>query len=496
MREMTPKKPFRPRFATLRRQLLWSYGVLIVVVFAMVAAFTWLFLDYYAQVDELLSMNAATATISIKLEETHQLLENTINYEDASYIEPYRSKRADLESYIKEYDVLALKTADLLNDYEAYYQFLEIQEIILIYGMESDILLDLFNAGAKRFDLYDKLYSLRDLNYRAYGLQSALLVRQNNYLRRFYTSYAPVVRRRLTALLSATLLFVVFSVIWTLRQASAISKPLHTLVLMHMDLAEGNFRAVRPVNARNQEIRALGDAFVFMSERLLESLETEKRALIMESSLRQAKLETLQAQINPHFLFNALNAVRSLSQIEKAPKTENMVDALSAFLRYNLEKADSSIALEEECANAEHYLKIQKMRFGDRLDYSIKVEPEVFRVSVPSLLIQPLIENAIIHGIEPSKDGGSVRLSARKQIMGDDVRTIIEVSDDGVGMSEDSRRSLKMDLAADFLITGEHVGIRNTWRRMLLIDPGAEMQFLENAAGRGTLVRLSLSMEA
>ncbi|MDT8299113.1 MAG: hypothetical protein RQ801_12470, partial [Spirochaetaceae bacterium] len=170
---MSPPKPFRPRFTTIRRQLLWSYGVLIIIVFAMVAAFTWLFLDYYAQVDELLSMNAATATISIKLEETHQLLENTINYEDASYIEPYHTKRADLESYIKEYDVLALKTADLLNDYDAYYQFLEIQEIILIYGMESDILLDLFNAGATRYDLYDKLYSLRDLNYRAYELQSA-----------------------------------------------------------------------------------------------------------------------------------------------------------------------------------------------------------------------------------------------------------------------------------------------------------------------------------
>ncbi|MDF1566394.1 MAG: sensor histidine kinase [Spirochaetaceae bacterium] len=493
---MSPPKPFRPRFTTIRRQLLWSYGVLIIIVFAMVAAFTWLFLDYYAQVDELLSMNAATATISIKLEETHQLLENTINYEDASYIEPYHTKRADLESYIKEYDVLALKTADLLNDYDAYYQFLEIQEIILIYGMESDILLDLFNAGATRYDLYDKLYSLRDLNYRAYELQSALLVRQNNYLRRFYTSYAPVVRHRLTVLLTATLLFVVFSVIWTLRQASAISKPLHELVLMHMDLADGNFRAVRPVKAQNQEIRALGDAFVFMSERLSESLETEKRALIMESSLRQAKLETLQAQINPHFLFNALNAVRSLSQIEQAPKTENMVDALSAFLRYNLEKADSSIALEEECANAEHYLKIQKMRFGERLNYSISVEPEVFRVSVPSLLIQPLIENAIIHGIEPSKDGGSVRLTVRKQIMDDNVRTIIEVLDDGVGMSEESRRSLETELATDFLITGEHVGIRNTWRRMLLVDSGAEMQFLENAGGRGTLVRLSLSMEA
>jgi sensor histidine kinase YesM len=473
--------------------LLWSYGVLILVILSMVAAFAWMFLDYYARVDELLSMNAATATISIKLQETHQLLENTINYEDPSYVRPYRAKRADLESYIKEYDVLALRTADLLDDYEAYYQFLEIQKLVLVYGSESDILLDLFGEGAKRFDLYNRLYSLRDLNYHIYELQSALLVRQNNYLRRFYADYAPIIRRRLIMLFSGTLLFVAFSVFWTLRQASAISNPLHELVLMHLDLADGNFRSVKPVAARNKEIRALGDAFVFMSDKLSESMETEKKALIMESSLKQAKLETLQAQINPHFLFNALNAVRSLSQKENAVQTENIVDALSAFLRYNLMAGDSTIALEEEFANADHYLKIQKMRFGDRLDYSIELEPEVSGILIPCLLIQPLVENAIIHGLEPLKDGGKVKLSARLDRTSEAVRAIIEVVDDGVGISDTVREGLTSEFGAEFIITGEHVGILNTWRRMILIDHQAKLEFLDSPEGRGTLVRVSLT---
>lgn len=449
-----------------------------------------MFLDYYTKVDELLSMNAATATITIKLKETHQLLENTINYDDPSFILPYHDKRDDLTAYIREYDALVLRTAELHKDYDAYYQFLEIQELILVYVLESDNLLDLFGHGVKGFELFDKLISLRDLNYRTYELQSALLGRQNNYLRRFYTEYAPVIRRRLLGLLSVVFLFLVFSVIWTLRQAESVSEPLHRLVLMNIALAGGNFEAVEPLDARNEEVRQLGEAFTFMALKLSESIETEKRALIMESSLKQAKLETLQAQINPHFLFNALNTVRSLSQLENAAQTESLIDTLSAFLRNNLENQKSQKDLADEFTTAEHYLTIQKMRFGKRLNYSIELSPEISKVKVPSLLIQPLVENAIIHGIEPLKDGGVINLTGRLV----DGSAVIEVSDNGFGMEEAMMAELDKELGSDIEIGGSHVGIRNTWRRLVLIDPDARMNFFRNPTGRGTVVRIILSV--
>jgi len=489
MRDYSPPNDGRPRFATIRRQLLWSYGVLVFLILGLTASFGWMFLDYYAQVDELLSLNASTATITIKLEDTHQLLENTINYEDESYIRPYRNRRDDLEDYIREYDSLALRTAELLNDFDAYYQFLEIQELILIYAAESDILLSLFGRGAQRIELYDKLYSLRDLNYRIYELQSALLVRQNNYLRNFYNDYAPLVRRRLIGLSGIALVFVLFAVVWTLRQAAAISRPLHRLATMNMELAAGRFDAVEPLEARNREIQALADSMVYMAARLSDSIELEKRNFIMENSLKQARLEALQAQVNPHFLFNALNTVKSLSQIEDATRTESILEALAAFLRYTLENPDSQVTVSQEFAMAEHYLRIQKMRFGNRLSYEVDLDEAVADVLVPSLIVQPLVENAVIHGIEPRKDGGTVHLSAAPE---DVDRTCIEVFDDGAGMSEDDLARIETLLFREPTIEGTHVGLRNTWRRLKLVDPDAHMEFRKSNAG-GVVVRLSLS---
>jgi sensor histidine kinase YesM len=258
---------------------------------------------------------------------------------------------------------------------------------------------------------------------------------------------------------------------------------------MNMKLAGGDFSAVKPLDARNAEIRQLGEAFSYMSGKLSESMETEKRALVMESSLRQARLETLQAQINPHFLFNALNTVRSLSQVESAVQTEAILDALSAFLRYNLEKQDSMVSLADEFAMAEHYLKIQKMRFGKRLNYDIQLGSELSSFRVPSLLVQPLVENSLVHGLESLKDGGSVLLSAylERGI------AVIEISDNGVGMSPALISQLNGELAGDVIIDGSHVGIRNTLKRLKLTDPAAEMMFLENPRGRGLLVRITLS---
>ena len=489
MRETSPKISSRPRFTTIRRQLLWSYGVLIILILAMVGAFSSMFLDYYSKVDELLSMNAATATITIKLKETHQLLENTINYDDPSFIRPFHEKRNDMSAYIREYDAQVLKTAELHGDFDTYYHFQEIQELLLDYVLESDTLLELFGQGMRGFILFDKLISLRGLNYRIYELQLTLLGRQNNYLRHVYTEYAPVIRRRFLGLIVIVFLVLIFSIIWTLKQAAAISEPLHRLVHMNMALAGGNFDADEPLNARNEEVRQLGDAFTFMVGKLSESIETEKKALIMESSLKQAKLETLQAQINPHFLFNALNTVRSLSQLENAEQTEGIIDALSAFLRYNLDNQKSLMNLEDEFTTAEHYLTIQKMRFGKRLEYSIILAPEISLVKVPSLLIQPLVENAIIHGIEPLKDGGVIQLTGCLE----DGHAIIKISDNGMGMGEMMMAELDKELGSDVEVGGTHVGIRNTWKRLVLTDPDARMNFLPNQDGRGTVVRILLS---
>jgi signal transduction histidine kinase len=160
-------------------------------------------------------------------------------------------------------------------------------------------------------------------------------------------------------------------------------------------------------------------------------LSSELRLERMEKSYSQARLNALRMQLDPHFLFNALNTISS--HVERDPRlTRNMIEHLGDLLRLSLETKDrQEVPLAEELAFLDHYLEIQKIRFGDQLTIDIDVTPEVRYALVPSLFLQPLVENAIRHGISRRISGGGVMVTARA--VGDNI--VIQVEDDGVGLA-------------------------------------------------------------
>ena len=159
-------------------------------------------------------------------------------------------------------------------------------------------------------------------------------------------------------------------------------------------------------------------------------LASELQKEILERSLLQTNLCMLRMQLEPHFLFNALNAISS-QVVSDAKLARDMIEDLGALLRLSLEFRNShEISLAEELKILEHYLAIQKVRFGSRLIISSCIDPAVRFASVPSLLIQPLVENAIHHGISRRASGGTVKISAQR--VGDNVE--IHVTDDGIGL--------------------------------------------------------------
>ncbi|MCW5558977.1 MAG: histidine kinase, partial [Verrucomicrobiae bacterium] len=157
--------------------------------------------------------------------------------------------------------------------------------------------------------------------------------------------------------------------------------------------------------------------------------ERETQAASLEAKLTQSRLHALQAQLQPHFLFNALNGIALL--VRRDPRTaEEMIASLSELLRASLSRSGrQEIPLREELELLERYLELQTMRFGDRLTVERRVDPAALEVLVPSLLFQPLVENAIRHGIEPLAEPGWVRISAICE--GSDL--ILEVEDNGAG---------------------------------------------------------------
>ena len=167
-------------------------------------------------------------------------------------------------------------------------------------------------------------------------------------------------------------------------------------------------------------------AYRYYERYMSSELELER----LEKSYSQARLNALRMQLDPHFLFNALNTISS--HVERDPKlTRLMIEHLGDLLRMSLESKDrQEVPLAEELAFLDHYLAIQKIRFGRRLKLEIDVAPEVRYAQVPSLFLQPLVENAIRHGISHRASGGTVQVTAEPM----DGKLLVRVADDGTGL--------------------------------------------------------------
>ncbi|HTI69841.1 MAG TPA: histidine kinase [Candidatus Limnocylindria bacterium] len=166
--------------------------------------------------------------------------------------------------------------------------------------------------------------------------------------------------------------------------------------------------------------------------------EREKQAMLLESRLAQSQLQVLQSQLQPHFLFNALNGIAML--VRRDPRVaEDMIGSLSELLRLSLQQAGKQlIPLREELEMLDRYLALQQMRFGDRLILRSHIEPATLDCLVPSFLLQPLAENAVRHGVEPSPHSGTITVGAR--IEGSEL--VLSVDDDGVGLAADGSASI------------------------------------------------------
>lgn len=160
---------------------------------------------------------------------------------------------------------------------------------------------------------------------------------------------------------------------------------------------------------------------------------------------KEAELKALQSQINPHFLFNTLEAINWMAQLNNVPEISSTVSDLSDLMEASIGRDDRLITIEEEFTYADKYISLQKRRFGDRIELVKNVQPDVTGIKIPRLLIQPLIENAIYHGVERTRGKGVISLSACKK----DDCVSIEVVDNGTGMNSDDLEQLNSKLAMD-----------------------------------------------
>lgn len=234
--------------------------------------------------------------------------------------------------------------------------------------------------------------------------------------------------------------------------------------------------------------------------------DRERRALLLESTLARTRLNALRAQLQPHFIFNSLNAIASLLRRDPA-LAETTLLSLSDLIRLALSQSEKQeVQLRDELQFVDRYLNLQQTRFRDKLKVEQQIDPETLDCFVPTLLLQPLVENAIRHGIEPSDFPGVVRLTANRL----DNTLVLTVEDNGVGLSRQTFASNEPhatlpDPALNSTIlshspigrNGTGIGLPNLSERLrALYGDTARFQLQENTHGGGVTVRVELPWHA
>jgi signal transduction histidine kinase len=215
-------------------------------------------------------------------------------------------------------------------------------------------------------------------------------------------------------------------------------------------------------------------SYLYFGINAMLDLETERARAVRALKLADsARLRALQSQLNPHFLFNALNGITTLIREGDHTRAADTVDTLSDFLRLTLQKLDSpEITVREELAFVEQYLRIQRLRFGSSFRATVDADPETYDALVPTLILQPLVENAVRHGVLARAQGGALSLSIRRH----DEVLVITVDDDGPGLGDESAHPYG-------------VGFKNSAERLAaLYGDDAHMSVGARPYGRGFVV--------
>ncbi|MBU8640259.1 histidine kinase [Bacillus pumilus] len=278
--------------------------------------------------------------------------------------------------------------------------------------------------------------------------------------------------------------------------AGGISRPIVHLSRSVKEVSEGNFDGADLHVTSKDEISVLNEAFQRMRQEMKMMIEEMKQKAALDQKIKDMKLKTLQNQMNPHFLFNTLNIVSRMAYLESADATSRLIQSVSTLMRYSLSALSASVTLEQEVKVVKEYFHIQETRFADRITCKTTIDASCLSVLIPSLTLQPLVENAFIHGVEPKEEDGLVELS----IYQEGGYVMIRIRDNGVGINEQERRRLlseKDEEDPNILSKGHStgIGLRNVISRLRLFYGVQNALQIDSKPNEGTTIQLAIPIK-
>lgn len=429
--------------------------------------------------------------ISVRTDELYEIISNYTHSGSENYSTEYGIKYLQLKKMVYQFKNNSFDRV-IYNHYSDIYNMIE-----TFNSRSIEIIKDTKGSRGKIY-INKSVYGLYQLKtYINNEVQSLLLVRLSK-LSSNYNFFKNKISNNENLSYLATILVTMLCLFISYRFSRHISKPIHSLVLRLKKVANGEFDDSPLISKNINELDKLIDSYNYMNKRIKELIheindnalfetqlkEERIKNLEMKNLLNQAELKFLQSQINPHFLFNTLNTIAILSDIEEAPQTKKVIESLSDIFKYNLKKSDEMVTLEDECKIVKDYLYIQRVRFGDRITFKVNIDNSIMYYKVPGMILQPFVENALIHGLEQKVGKGLLEIN----IYGNDANIIISIKDNGVGMTKEMLATLN-DLKN--IKTKESLGIINVMKRLVL-KYGYNVVEIKGKLGVGTSIILTL----
>ncbi|GFZ75632.1 histidine kinase [Paenibacillus marchantiophytorum] len=289
----------------------------------------------------------------------------------------------------------------------------------------------------------------------------------------------------------SVMLSIIFAITLHFFVSNRLTRPVRILK-NKMQLAASGFLEAKVVLAGTDEISDLGNSFNIMLGKIRMLLD---QSINEQQEIKKSELRALQAQINPHFLYNTLDSILWLAQSEKKEQVVQMVMALSKLFRISLSKGKDSITFEKEIEHLQSYLTIQQMRYRDILDYEIAIDSSLYSLLILKMTLQPIVENALYHGLKNKRGKGLIRITARIE---DEDNFLIVIEDNGKGISEDRLGQLRKDLLEPHTPkeTGNEVsggfGLHNVHRRICLYYGESYGVQVDSIESEGTIVSIRI----
>lgn len=463
---------------------------LLVSVMLLIMGIIWMMLTYYNQqtqeqtntiLQRYLRMNEVTIA-------SQKMITDLNNY----LLDPTEKHKEQIEKSINRIEEVQEDVAKLRNEENAFSvtnyihlidSLVETTQRSILFSEEQELegSTNEFNE-ANRISMYisEMTLSILDRELKTYNLFYREIIQQSEELKKLGIW--------ILLLVTAILLLATY---WF---SLSITRPVHQLTKAANVLAQGRFNEKIKVES-NDEIAFLAQTFDEMRININDLIVEIQQKAQLEHELQQSKLllkdsqlKSLQSQINPHFLFNTLNTLSKKAYLDGAEETSDLLVSVAGLLRYNLKRIDRSVTLYEEIHVLYQYMEIQKARFADRLQFESTIDESCLHVQIPGLTLQPIIENAVIHAIEPEENGGTISV----RIYRDNYWIIMEIEDNGKGMSQEK---IELLLSGQIVSNEGHstgIGFQNVVKRLQLFYGVDNLVSIESEVGIGTKVIIQI----